>query len=320
MRPIARQESEAPIVCAPAGERGLYLGHKRLLVRAAWGGWMVAPGDNLDVLPGLVRDGIIEPATTRLVRELLRPGQVYVNGGANFGYYAVLAASVVGAGGRVIAVEANPYIVPFLAMTRYWSGFVDRIEIFHRALWDISGETARFAFDPQMSGGGRALATFDEPKPVSDRAPDSALWSATTIASLSDARGEIPPTAQSLVAFEATTARLDDIVAAHLPVDLIHLDIETAEPLALQGARAIIIRSPWLRLIVEWSAESYQTGSVRLRAAFETVWRDLSAAGWRVRHVNPDLAGDGGLFVSGTLDFAVHGNYVWLRPEHDPWG
>ena len=57
------------------------------MVQATWGGWMVVPAFNVDVAIGVVRDGMIEPWTTRLVQELLRPGQTYINAGANFGYY-----------------------------------------------------------------------------------------------------------------------------------------------------------------------------------------------------------------------------------------
>ena len=56
-----------------------------LLVEASWGGFMVVPTFNLDVAIGVVRDGVIEPWTTRLVQDLLRPGDIYLNAGANFG-------------------------------------------------------------------------------------------------------------------------------------------------------------------------------------------------------------------------------------------
>ena len=37
-----------------------------LLVRTQFGGWLVVPGYNVDVAPGIVRDGLIEPWITRL--------------------------------------------------------------------------------------------------------------------------------------------------------------------------------------------------------------------------------------------------------------
>jgi FkbM family methyltransferase len=51
------------------------------------------------------RDGCWEPYETALLLELLRPGQVFVDVGANIGYFSVIAASVVGQAGAVFAFE-----------------------------------------------------------------------------------------------------------------------------------------------------------------------------------------------------------------------
>ena len=52
--------------------------------------------------------GAFEPKETTLVKETLRPGMTFLDVGANFGYFTLLAASRVGAGGRVVAVEPSP--------------------------------------------------------------------------------------------------------------------------------------------------------------------------------------------------------------------
>lgn len=49
-----------------------------------------------------------EPNLTRFVKERLRPGDVFVDIGAYFGYYSLLASKLVGKSGRVVAVEASP--------------------------------------------------------------------------------------------------------------------------------------------------------------------------------------------------------------------
>jgi FkbM family methyltransferase len=51
-----------------------------------------------------------EPLIARYVRRALRPGDVFVDVGANIGYYTLLASQLVGADGRVFAVEASPSI------------------------------------------------------------------------------------------------------------------------------------------------------------------------------------------------------------------
>jgi FkbM family methyltransferase len=53
--------------------------------------------------------GCYEPRETRWVRDWLRPGMTVIDAGANVGYFTALAASCVGTGGRVFAVEPSPY-------------------------------------------------------------------------------------------------------------------------------------------------------------------------------------------------------------------
>src|SRR5688572_13621160 len=47
-------------------------------------------------------------AETRLFRELIRPGMVVVDVGANIGYFSLLASTLVGPTGRVYAFEPDP--------------------------------------------------------------------------------------------------------------------------------------------------------------------------------------------------------------------
>ena len=51
--------------------------------------------------------GLYEPAQTQWAREFLRPGNRMVDIGANFGYYTVLAESLVGSEGSIFAFEPS---------------------------------------------------------------------------------------------------------------------------------------------------------------------------------------------------------------------
>lgn len=51
--------------------------------------------------------GLFEPAETRLVRELLNPGDTFIDIGAHIGWFATLGAKIVGERGQVVAFE--PY-------------------------------------------------------------------------------------------------------------------------------------------------------------------------------------------------------------------
>jgi FkbM family methyltransferase len=52
--------------------------------------------------------GVWEPNLTAWVRRALRPGDTFIDVGANIGYFTVLAARLVGGRGHVVAVEASP--------------------------------------------------------------------------------------------------------------------------------------------------------------------------------------------------------------------
>lgn len=58
--------------------------------------------------------GFWEPNITSYVSSKLRPGDVFIDIGANIGYYSLLASRYVGQSGRVFAFEASPSIFTLL--------------------------------------------------------------------------------------------------------------------------------------------------------------------------------------------------------------
>ncbi|MFE2187943.1 FkbM family methyltransferase [Streptomyces sp. NPDC059455] len=52
--------------------------------------------------------GVWEPHMTRWLQRRLKPGDVFVDVGANIGYYSLLASPLVGRSGTVVAIEASP--------------------------------------------------------------------------------------------------------------------------------------------------------------------------------------------------------------------
>ncbi|WP_439594911.1 FkbM family methyltransferase [Falsiroseomonas sp.] len=313
----------------PRDRRVLPLGPGELLVEAAWGGFMVVPAFNLDVAIGVTRDGLHEPWTTRLVQELLRPGDTYLNAGANFGYFVCLAGRLVGPGGHVVGVEPNPHILPFLMKSLYWNGSIGNTEIIARALAETPGEEIAFHFDPQYLGGG-AASGLPQDAPPGEGAPPGftdVLWSAATVGRLQDGAGRWIKGMGLMLPFTARSTTIDTVLT-HLALpklDLLHLDIEGAEPFALLGALETLRVSPRLKLITEWSSGHYRLGAPRLRAAFDAVWGHLAALGYRVRLLQPSVAADGAIRLTPPLNHetmtttAPHGDYVWIKTEEDPF-
>lgn len=58
--------------------------------------------------------GEMEPEQTAAMAEVIRPGSVFFDIGANVGYYTVLASRLVGEAGKVVAFEPVPRNIEFL--------------------------------------------------------------------------------------------------------------------------------------------------------------------------------------------------------------
>jgi FkbM family methyltransferase len=158
--------------------------------------------------------GLYETGPTRLVARYLAPGMTVVDVGANVGYYSLLALSLVGEGGRVLAFE--PAERP-RARLRSILGDVPNVVILDRAL-GARTETATLYVDRELDN--------DTP---------------TMVAS----EGGVP--------VEVSVIRLDDC-AAELGVeriDLLKLDVEGWEPHVLDGASGLLSRGEIGALLCE---------------------------------------------------------------------
>ena len=245
------------------------LSESELAVQTLNGFWLVVPSWNLDVAVGIIRDGQIEPWTNRIMLEHLSPGDKMVNVGANFGYYAALAAQRVGPEGEVHAVEANPVVFPYLVKSSFWSGFpnISRAYNFAAAGHANNDEKMIFAFDPQFIGGGNLFSRARTQVSYREN-----IWNDGNIESVLDEnRKFIPRGLYSDV--EVHGKSLDSIVSGD--IDLILVDAEGAECFVVDGARNTIANSPNLKMILEWDPHSYRSGDETRRESIEAMWKFL---------------------------------------------
>jgi FkbM family methyltransferase len=92
----------------------------------------------------LREEGIWEPYETSLLLGLLRRGDVFVDVGANIGYFSVLAASLVSAEGAVFAFEPEPENFRLLQANAALNALQNCITPVHAALSDAAGEGRLF--------------------------------------------------------------------------------------------------------------------------------------------------------------------------------
>ncbi len=80
-----------------------------------------------------------EPHESSLVQNYLKRGMTFVDVGANVGYYSLMASSIVGPKGRVIAFEPSPYASGRLRETVLENG-VTNIEVVQAGLAERDGQ------------------------------------------------------------------------------------------------------------------------------------------------------------------------------------
>jgi FkbM family methyltransferase len=80
-----------------------------------------------------------EPEETNLVRSVLKPGDTFVDVGANIGWFTLVAASRVGSTGQVVAIEPDPTISAHLRQTVAENNLASSVFTHALAAWSRCG-------------------------------------------------------------------------------------------------------------------------------------------------------------------------------------
>lgn len=166
-----------------------------------------------------------EKNTTKLFQKVLQPGNTFLDLGANVGYFSLLAARLVGKTGKVFSFEPEPtnfhYLTQNLRINNY-----DQVRPEPKAVSDSPG-LVKLYICPYDSGHH----TINQPEGIRSYRPEY------------DYRQE--------QFIEVEKVRLDDYFP-DLHVDVIKMDVEGAELLALAGMDRLIRRHENLQMFVEF--------------------------------------------------------------------
>ncbi len=193
----------------------------------------------VDLLDTGVAAGVLqgnwEPDVTGFILSILRPGDTFIDIGANVGWFTVLAARAVGASGSVHAFEPREDLSARLTASAEANGFADRCTVHACALGAEPGEMMLAAVPSEKNPGHSFLVSGDLPE------------GAAPI-------GRVP-------------VRCLDSFTFQQPIRLIKLDVEGAEGLVLRGAGALLRRDHpiivseifprWLRDVSGQEPEDY---------------------------------------------------------------
>lgn len=155
----------------------------------------------------IIQKGGYEVGTTRLFKAILAKDMIFFDIGAHWGYYSLIAASL---GAKVFAFEPHPFNYELLVKSVSVNGFNDRIIPIRKAVSDKTGRARLYC---QVHDISHSLIPLKEAREL-----------------------------------EVETVSLDDFCKQHnvLP-DVVKMDVEGAEILALRGMRRVIEKRTSLR-------------------------------------------------------------------------
>jgi FkbM family methyltransferase len=175
-----------------------------------------------------------EEPVLRAIAGLLRPGDAFVDVGANFGLHTLVGASCVGERGAVVAVEPVPGNCALLRRNVALNGFDRRVAIVQKAATEVAGE------EVTLHGVIDGVSIAASIRPHEGFGTDLAV----------------------------KTTTLDDCVAAlDAPLRLVKIDVEGAEHRVVRGAsRTLRERRPILLVEVhEFALPDFGTSVAEFR-------------------------------------------------------
>jgi FkbM family methyltransferase len=181
-------------------------------------------------------DNEYEPFSVALVSSYLKRGDTFVDIGAHYGYYSLVAADKVGDNGKVIAYEPVPENSAILKKNIAENAFTKVIRIRHAAVADSNGK-----------------AVFNIP------------WASDNAGLFNH------PVAETIDTIEVKLETLDTAVGASR-VDLIKIDTEGNEVGVLRGAIRTLKNNPDVKLLIELNPDCLRAGSSSVEELLDLIY------------------------------------------------
>ncbi len=221
----------------------VYLGDNEILARCLGRYKIFLDSRDAGVCPHFMLDGFWEFWITQFMVREVKPGMTVLDVGANFGYFSLLLADLIGNDGRQIAVEPNPQVAAKLRKTLALNGFDGRTRVEEVALSRNPDGEVSFAVSQMNPGGSRIV-----PRGTRREGSETITVRSTNI--------------------DTMCAKLDR-------VDFIKIDAEGAEGDILEGMKETIARHRPMLLMEMNSTRPYDIGAI-----FEGLARNYSSIGY----------------------------------------
>lgn len=161
--------------------------------------------DTNEAIQSSMANGSYEPIQTAWARECLSEGSRFVDVGANFGWYTMLASTIVGPKGRVFAFEPSPVATSVIA-DAIAENALTNVTLVRAAVGDTVGHEQIYM-------------------PVRDSVHSPSVF---------QSGGDFKPLQVPLIELDSYAPLTDGP-----PIDLMKIDIEGYEPNAMRGMRGL---------------------------------------------------------------------------------
>jgi FkbM family methyltransferase len=224
---LKRLEAKVTEIRSLVGPFGTAFPDGSMLVQTIYGlKYFIDPCDEI-MAPQLVVYRQWEPDLSRFFLNSVTTDTVFVDVGANFGYFTCLLASRIGRNGKgkVISIEPNPAMQELLKKNARINWSMSPIEICDCAVSERAG-----------------VVNFRVP---TGRAANASMGTST-------------PARPGETQFMVPAKSLDDLLGGAV-VNLIKIDVEGFETAVLRGATNTLRNSPNVQIVLEWSLAQTRT-------------------------------------------------------------
>lgn len=169
---------------------------------------------------------IHEETTTNIFRKIIKPGNIFLDLGANIGYFSLLAAKLTGENGKIFSFEPEPknfyYLQKNIEVNNY-----KNIYPFQKAVSDKNGEIELFICE--YDSGHHTIKQYEGVEVYSHGRP----------------------TENRSIKIDAV--KLDDFLADKADhIDVVKMDIEGAEALAVEGMKHLLEKNKNIKFLMEF--------------------------------------------------------------------
>ena len=205
------------------GLRTVHVGDNMAMVRLKYGPLIYVDTRDTTMSMHMMQKGEWETAYSDLVRKLVNEGDVFVDVGANYGYYSAIAGWQIGLSGKLYSFEPNPSVFKYLQKTLKANGFYIKkiVKSFQVGLSDFEG-VSKFSFLDGDFGGGSMYI------------PENRIKK------------------ENFKVIDVDISTMDKLLSDVDSLDFVKIDAEGAEVGIINGMKKLINRSPNIKILMEF--------------------------------------------------------------------